>query len=148
MTLDGNKNRHRVTMGSRRRRGVMAVAALTCLLVVVAIVVGMVTAALRSQRLLEQTKDCRQADLLVEAGANRAAARLGLNPKFRGDVWELTASEISGRGSARITSEIVPATDSKTVRMHVAVEYTLGPANSIRRSHDFPMSTSISDTKE
>jgi hypothetical protein len=72
--------------GRRPRRGLVIVAALVCLLIVTSILSSMLQNALRARRQLRIERDRRQVELLVQAGADRAAFRLTTEPSFRGDT--------------------------------------------------------------
>jgi hypothetical protein len=117
----------------------MVVAALVCLLIVTSIVGSMLHGVVRARRQLIAERDRRQTELLLEAGANRAAARLAAEPSFRGDAWTLTAEEIAGLGDARITTQIESGSDNNDLQLHVVAEYPLGRDFPIRRSRTFPI---------
>ena len=121
----------------RQRSGLMIIAALVCLLIVTSIVGSMLQSALRARRQLHAERNCRQAELLLEAGANRAAARLASEPDFRGDTWNLPAEAIVGHGDGRVTTEISRNEASEAWQLRVIAEYPLGRDFPIRRSHTF-----------
>ena len=130
------------------RRGLMIIAALVCLLVVTSLVGSMLKNALRARRELHTERDRRQAELLIEAGASRAAARLASSPAFRGDTWELPAADIVGQGGGRVTTEITSKENQATLQLRVAVEYPIDRDFPIRRSQTFNLKTSKPQSQE
>jgi len=126
----------------------MIVAALVCLLVVTSIVCSMLKGALRARRELHAERDRRQTELLLEAGADRAAARLATEPDFRGDTWELPATTIVGQGGGRVTTEVTTNADNQSRQVRVVAEYPIGRGLPIRRSHTFPIASSKTQKEE
>jgi hypothetical protein len=126
----------------------MIVAALVCLLVVTSIVGSMLQSALRARRQLHAERNRRQTELLLEAGANRAAARLAVEGEFRGDTWILPADEIVGLGEGRVTSEITRNSDTEVWQLQIVAEYPLGREFSIRRSRSFQRPFTRSQAEE
>jgi type II secretory pathway component PulK len=119
-----------------RRRGLVVVAALVCLLIVTSIVTSMLRHTLDVRRHLRAERDRRQVELLVAAGVSRAVQRIAADARFRGDTWNLRADEIVGRGDARVTSNIAAA-ENDGWQVHVVAEYPLGRDFPIRRSRTF-----------
>lgn len=132
----------------RRRSGLMIVAALVCLLVVTSIVGSMLRGALHARLELRAERDRRQVELLLEAGADRAAARFASEPEFRGDTWNLPAEAIVGHGDARVTTEISRHIDNDAWQVHVIAEYPLGRDFPTRRSHTFQKASAINQSQE
>ena len=125
-----------------RRSGMVMVAALVCLLVVTTLICNMLQGTLRARRQLHAERDRRQTELLLEAGAGRAAIRLAADPAFRGEIWNLPAEAIVGRGEGRVTTEVSPSADGEpstepSWQVRVVAEYPLGSDFSIRRSRTF-----------
>lgn len=121
----------------RCRRGMAVIAALTCLLIVTAIIGSMLQSALRARRQLHAERDRRQTELLLQAGADRAAFRLATESTFRGDTWDLPAESIVGRGAGRVTTEVSRSGDDPSWQVHIIAEYPLGRDFPIRRSQTF-----------
>jgi hypothetical protein len=126
----------------------VAIAALVCLLVVTSIVGNMLTSALLARRELHAQRDRRQTELLLEAGADRAAVRLAAEPGFRGDTWDLPADAIVGNGAGRVTSEVSPRVENGARQVRVIAEYPLGRNFPIRRSHTYRIATSNTQSQE
>jgi hypothetical protein len=119
---------------NRSRNGLVLIAALVCLLIVTSLTTTMLQGALRARRQLRAERDRRQAELLVEAGADRAAARMAADSTFRGDTWSVPAEAIVGRGAGRVTTEIKQGVDDKSWQIHVVAEYPLDRDFPVRRS--------------
>lgn len=132
----------------RRRSGLMVVAAMACLLIVTSIVYGMLHSAVRARRQLHAERDRRQAELLLEAGADRAISRLATDASFGGDTWTLPAEAIIGSGDGRVTTEIMRAGNEGAWSLQVVAEYPLGRGFPVRRSHTFPISVPPIATQE
>jgi hypothetical protein len=126
----------------------MIVAAMVCLLIVTSIVCGMLQGAVRARRQLHSERDRRQAEYLLEAGADRAASRLAADANFRGDTWILPADAIVGFADGRVTTEVSQDRDANTWALRVVAEYPIGRGLPIRRSHSFPIFVSQITTQE
>jgi hypothetical protein len=113
------------------------IAALVCLAVVMSILGTMLQSTLRSGRQLRLERDRRQAELMLQAGADRAVQLLFTYPEFRGDTWTLPAEAIVGAGSGSITAEVRRESDQTPWQLHVVAEYPSGDDYSIRRSRTF-----------
>lgn len=144
-------NRSRFTGGRRpqnRRRGAVTIIALTALLIVMALVGSMLKSALRSRRQLHTERDRRQTELLLQAGAGRAALRLKSEPDFRGDTWSVSSDAIAGQGAGQVTTEVSQAAESQFWQVHVVAEYPLDRDFPIRRSQTFQLTSTIVSTPE
>jgi type II secretory pathway component PulK len=133
--------------GCQRRSGVVLVAALVCLLIVTSIVGSMLQSALRARRQLHAERDRRQTELLLAAGASRAAARLASDAEFLGDAWTLPADDIVGLGAGRVTTEI-SRNNNQAWQLHVVAEYPIGRDLPIRRSQTFQIPSPSAQTQE
>jgi hypothetical protein len=146
------KNGYRPRALQRRkvhqRSGLLLVAALVCLLVITSMLASMLQNAMRSRRELRTERDRRQAELLLDAGAGRAAARLADDPAFQGDTWEVPGQAIVGNGDGRVTTEVSREPDGVTIQMKVVAEYPLGRSFSIRRSRTFEVAAATVPTQE
>ena len=108
------------------RHGMMVIVALVCLLVVMSIVGSMLKNAIFTRRELLTERDRRQSELLLQAGANRAAIRLNADPSFQGDTWDLPAAAIASSGNGRVVTAVTRSEDSRTWDIAVIAEYPLG----------------------
>ncbi len=132
----------------RARSGMAVIAALTCLLIVTAIIGSMLQSALRARRQLHAERDRRQTELLLQAGADRAALRLATEPAFRGDTWDLPAESIVGRGTGRVTTEVSRSANDSAWQVRVIAEYPLGRDFPIQRSQTFRIASVTTPSQE
>lgn len=93
------------------RRGAVLVVAMVALIVSVAVTLSMVRSALAERALVLSEADRMQADWLVEAGLERAAARLASEPDYSGEVWKPTPAEMPIDGTATVTVTVLTAAD-------------------------------------
>ena len=119
---------------SHERHGAVIIAALVCLLVVMAILGTMLRGTLRNYRYVRSERDLRQAELLLQAGSDRAVNRLANDANYRGETWKLPSDAIAGSGDGRVTIEITPATGKAAGNAKILAEYPFGGETSIRRS--------------
>jgi len=127
-------NRRIALARSNERSGAVIIAALVCLLVVMAILGTMLRGTLRNYRYMRSERDLRQTELLLQGGSDRAVNRLANDANYRGETWSLPSDAIAGGGDGRVTIEITPATDKAAGNAKVLAEYPLGGETSIRRS--------------
>lgn len=124
------------------RDGLMVIVALVCLLVISSIIGSMIKNAIFTRRELLTERDLRQTELLLQAGAHRAAARLAATPDFKGDAWELPAASIANYGSGRVTTEITRTPSTQSWDIRVIAEYPLDRNFPIRRTQIFHIAAS------
>ena len=126
---------------SKRRCGAVLVAALVCLAIIVAMVGSMLLAAINAGRQLHAERDLRQCELLVQAGADRAAYRLATETDYRGETWTLAADKIVGSSDGKLTIEVSTDAGQKTRQLSIVAEYPAGGETSIRRSRTISISS-------
>ena len=119
---------------SRRRSGMVLVAALVCLLILTAMIGTMLETSLRARRQLRTERDLIQCELLLEAGMDRAAFRLSTDGKYEGETWNLPADAVGGRGDGQVTIEATREAEGEPWNVRVVAEYPVGSEASIRRS--------------
>ena len=117
-----------------KRNGAVVVAALVCLTVVVAVVASMIQGALLARRQLRVQRDLRQTELLLQAGAERAAAKLQQDDAYRGETWRIDGADLLGLGDGEVKIEV----DARGAA-HLAAEYPVGDARSVRRTATFAL---------
>jgi hypothetical protein len=117
-----------------RRQGMVLTVALVCLIIVMALIGGLLQGTLRARRQLHVERDRRQTELLLDAGARRAAWRLSSEADYRGESWSLPAEEIVGAGAGQVTIAAARQADNQPWQVQVVAEYPLGTDLSIRRS--------------
>ena len=117
----------------QRRRGMVLVAALVCLVVVMALLGHMLVGALRTGRQMHRERDRRQCELLLQAGQGRAALRIAADASYAGEVWNIPAAEIGGQSEGQVTIQVSKNANSPP-HIRVLAEYPRGSEHSIRRS--------------
>jgi len=127
------------------KRGVVLVCVLVCLAVATALVTSTVQTALRARSETRKQRELQQAELLLEAGAQRAARELASDTEYVGETWQL-ASGVCGREPATVTITIETNDEKKTVTLvaHVPADLETG----IQRSHRFAVPVSQSSAQE
>jgi Tfp pilus assembly protein PilV len=118
---------------ARRQRGSVLIAALVCLLIVSALLGSMLLAALQASRQIRKERDRRQCELLLQAGAERAAFRLAQQPEYAGETWNLPPDSIIGMGAGQVTIAVTRPAE-RPPQIDVVAEYPLDGERSIRRS--------------
>jgi hypothetical protein len=140
---------HRYRRRSRSRRsGVILFVALASLLIVMAILGQMLKTSLRAQRQLHPERDLRQTELLLQAGADRAAYRLTKERNYVGETWQLPAEAVVGNAEGRVTIQVSRDSTGTRAHVHVLAEYPLGGALTIRRSKTLDFDTPSSHSQE
>ena len=127
--------RHK-TQNQRPKRGVVLVCVVACLAVATLILGGMLKSTLMTRRQIRTERHLRQAEWLVQAGAERATFRLVSDVEYEGELWSLAADAIVGTDPGVVNISVShESTDRASVR--VVAEYPAGRVASIRRSREF-----------
>lgn len=137
MTMPNNHRKFARFPREYPRQGAVLVVALVCLLIVMTLLGSMLQGTLRVRRQLHAERDLRQTELLLQAGADRAAYRLATAADYRGETWMLPAEAIVGRGEGQVTIAASRNATDQPWQLHVVAEYPLGSESSIRRSHTY-----------
>jgi type II secretory pathway pseudopilin PulG len=123
------------------RRGSILVAALVCLAIIMAMLGGMLVAAMSANRQLRTERDLRQCELLLQAGADRAAYRLATERTYRGEKWTVSANTLPGTAAGEVTIELSPGAEENSQQLTITAEYPAGSETSIRRSRALSVPT-------
>jgi len=121
-----------------RRQGGVAVIALICLSLLGLIIAGLLRVDLGRRGQIRAVEHRLQADWLVEAGLERAAARIAQNADYEGESWRIPAEALGGR-SAIVLIE-VESTDRgnlKSVRVRSDYPADGAPESRVRRTKTF-----------
>ncbi len=105
----------RLTRPRSPRRGGALIIALVLLTVASLLGVVVVRSVIAHARQLQRTPRRLQAEALVEAGLNRAAAQLATSPDYAGETWRITAADLGDRFAARVDIRRDPAGLTVTV---------------------------------
>jgi hypothetical protein len=122
------KSRPRVS----RRRGVMTIVALVCVMVASTLMIVAVRRALAESQLGRLEIRRAQSRWLAESGLERAAARLAADPKYSGEVWKIPPAVVTGR------AEETPAGGGGTVKIEVATPPGQPAQRLVRVQADWP----------
>lgn len=107
-----------------------------CLAVATLLLAGMLKRTLLTKQQIRTERHLRQAEWLVQAGAERAAFRLANDAEYTGELWSLAADAIVGADPGVVSiSASRDSTDRASVR--VVAEYPSGRIASIRRTREF-----------
>jgi len=129
------------------------VSALICLLIIGSLAGTMLQSALVARRQLEVESDARQAELLLQAGLDRARVRLANEPDYRGETWKSRVGGDSHEGQVKIVlmkDERHTANRIELLRSYaqITAEFPLGSERSVRRSQEIPIQPSVSRNEE
>jgi Tfp pilus assembly protein PilX len=123
-----------------RRRGLTSVAVLVLLFVIALIATELVRLGVAYRDRTRSQERAVQADLLADAGVDRALARLSTEPDYRGESWEIPADSLGttpGDGPAALVTirvESDPNGGARTVR--VQADYPPDPPRRARSSRE------------
>ncbi len=123
-----------------RRRGAALLAAIVCVSIAAAVMIGIAHVATQAYREvgLEQ---CRlQAGWILESGVDRAAAQLAADGDYAGEIWSLPPEEVGGRydGEVRIHVESVEGQPSWR-QVRVVADYPVDVPRRVRHTREFRM---------
>ena len=120
----------------KQKRGAVLVCVVACLAVATLLLAGMLKKTVLTKQQIRTERYLRQAEWLVQAGAERAAFRLASNAEYTGELWSLAADAIVGTDPGVVRISVSGAsTDRANVR--VIAEYPSGSVASIRRTREF-----------
>jgi hypothetical protein len=120
-----------------KRRGIVAVAVIVCLLALTMICGALLRIGLTERRLIEDEERRLQAEWLVESGLERAVARLSASGEYVGETWELSASELNGPAPGVVRIVVAtPAAQPARRRVRVEADYPARSQHSVRQSKD------------
>jgi|GEM_PF-1010355 len=130
----------RPTKASHRRRSRQA-SVLVCVLVSLAVAMGLVTStvrrALETRRAVRTQHQVRQTELLLAAGIERARRQCQTTPVYSGETWELVPEAIPNIEFALVEIEITSAPESLQRQVRVTARLSVAPHQTIQRSHFF-----------
>lgn len=112
-----------------RRRGILLIAVMICLLVVMGVSAGTVRMMMLQHRQSRVLQRQFQAEWLASAGVDRAAARLGADSAYPGEVWRVAETQLGGDTGA-VTIEVAPNAKDQQHQIIVRAAY---PEDASRR---------------
>ena len=122
-----------------QRQGVTLICVVACLAVATLLLGTMLKTTVLTRRQVHTERHLRQAQWLVEAGAERAAFRLGNDADYTGERWSLQPEAIVGT-HAGVVNISVNRRAKELVTVRVVAEYPAGGVTTIRRTRDFQIS--------
>lgn len=122
---------------NQHRAGAIAVIALIAILITISIGMSLVKTTLLERQETFKLQDQKQSEWLVEAGIERAVARLEASADYRGETWTLSAEELGGRDGGEVTIRIEDsAEENGRKQLTVIADYPAGDEQRIRsRKH-------------
>jgi hypothetical protein len=125
-----NKSRRQID-----RQAVVLMSVLVCLAVAMALFLAWLKTAALERKQLRMQHDRLQAELLADAGLDRARAQLHAAGDYRGETWPIGAESFAGRGAGLVTiqAEAVPE-QAMARKVQVVAEYSVGSEARVRRS--------------
>lgn len=109
-------NRTRTLANRSRRRGAALALGLVCLALVVLVLGSLLRRVTEARLVVRASERALQADWLADSGLARAAARLALDPGYRGETWTIPADRLGGRDPALVVIAVAPAPDNPQAR--------------------------------
>lgn len=117
------------------RRAVVLMSVLVCMAVAMTLFLAWLKTAAMERRQLRAQQDRLQAEILADAGLDRAAAQLQSTGDYSGETWQIGAEAFAGRGAATVTIQVKPPEENATSRnVHAVAEFPLGGDARVRRS--------------
>jgi hypothetical protein len=95
----------------------ITVVVLVCLLVITLIGAGLLRIVGSQRTLIQGEERGLQADWLAESGIERAAARLAIDPDYRGETWSIPADALGGPSPAVVSIKAGPHRDGPDRRL-------------------------------
>lgn len=137
------------TLPRTRRRGIITVAALVCLIIVAMICGALLKIDTSERRVVRMEERRLQAEWLVEAGLQRAGARLASNDHYQGETWTCSAEDLGGNDPGLVTIAVETPKDQPARRaVHVRAECPAGSTLVVRRSKQVVLDVAEKKEKE
>jgi type II secretory pathway component PulK len=113
------------------RCGMALIAALVALAVTSAVFAGILAGAATLRRQVRTHREQAQVRYLVDAGIQRAIARLRDSSSYRGETWLVPADQLGGSSPAEVVIQLSEReNDPEKIEIAVRAEY---PQNEFRR---------------
>lgn len=118
---------------SRDRRGAVLVVALICVMLATAILGSVLQITLSCRRQVRQQARAVQSAWLAEAGVERAAAQLRVDPAYTGETWNIPAEQLGGPDGGAVTITVAEkSADSGPQIITVRADYPSGQTLRVR----------------
>ncbi|WP_417747578.1 hypothetical protein [Rosistilla oblonga] len=119
-----------------KRRGAIAVAVLVCMMIATALAASTLHSALLGRRETHRLRQLRQTDLLLDAGALRAAERLQRDDAYRGETWR-PRDLMPGEGTAIVKIDVSGDATPRQIDVVASIEPHDDAAARTQRSMQF-----------
>jgi hypothetical protein len=117
------------------RRAVVLMSVLVCLAVAMSLFLVWLKTAALERRQLQVQQDRMQAEILADAGLDRAAAQLLSASDYSAETWQIGPESLAGRGAAAVAIRVEAAPENAQARtVHTVAEYPVGSMQCVRRS--------------
>lgn len=117
------------------RRAVVLMSVLVCMAVAMVLFLAWLKTAAMERKQLRAQQDRLQAEILADAGLDRAAVQLQSTGDYSGETWQIGAEAFAGRGAATVTIQVKPSEENATSRtVHAVAEFPVGNEVRVRRS--------------
>lgn len=133
---------------ARRRRlsnrgGALLVCVVVCLSIATALATAGVRSALDLHRQARVDRRLAQAEWLVEAGAQRAAARLRSDSDYDHETWTLDGDVLPGYGPAVVKITVDRSPSTAAARVVVEVTVSSDSPQPVRRRGEFALAQNV-----
>lgn len=135
----------------RRRpmsRGAAAFFALVCLSLLALVVIGMLRQGRIRRERMRAAEHRQQADWLVEAGLERAAARLGAEADYEGENWAIGPETLGGRSAVVVIAVEPGEGEARSVRVRAAYPADPSAPNRTTRTKVFQVRPAAGESGE
>ena len=121
---------------NRQRRGAVLILTLVCLALATIIGGVLLRWVVMEHKLLATRANESQARWLVEAGIERAAARLASNAEYAGEIWSVAAEELPAGFAGRVNlhiDEVEGEPRQRTIAVEAKYPVEAGTAVRVRK---------------
>lgn len=120
------------------RRGAVTVWAMLILMLVGAMAMTFSRLIVLTHRNSQRQRQLAQTECLAQTGWKLARIQLQRDPKYLGQVWDLSAVELGGEHPGRVTIEVGSAGEDGMLRkVHIVTEMLRGSKTPIRSTRDY-----------
>lgn len=120
-----------------KRRGSILVCVIVALSVSTTLIAAMTRSALQNRQQIRAERQLRQVKLLVEAGAQRAVAKLQQDDTYTGEEWRLDSEALPGFDGAVVEIEVDSAEAESSRMIQVSAVLAQDSLRPVRRSDAF-----------
>ncbi len=132
-----------------RRTGAALPLVLICMVLAMGMGAAMIRSVLIQHRRTQLAGQQTQSMWLAESGVQRAMFQLQRSPKYRGEVWEISAATLGGTDSGRVTIEIESRDgDTRDWAIHVEAIYPDHPRHRVVQHREVVVLEAVEASKE